>query len=52
MIILTSDWLSVLVYLAMLVTPAWRKQTRGAGQTGSGQIPAGNNISLTLTGAQ
>ena len=39
-----STWLSVLVYLAMLVTPAWRKQSRGAGQTGSGQIPAGNNI--------
>ena len=39
-----STWLSVLVYLAMLVTPAWRKQSRGAGQTGSGQIPAGNNV--------
>ena len=39
-----STWLSVLVYLAMLVTPAWRKQTRSAGQTGSGQIPAGNEF--------
>ena len=39
-----STWLSVLVYLAMLVTPAWRKQTRSAGQTGSGQIPAGKEF--------
>ena len=37
-----STWLSVLVYLAMLITPSWRKQTRPA-QTGSGQIPAGQH---------
>ena len=36
-----STWLSVLVYMAMLVTPHWRSQSRTANTHGSGQIPAG-----------